>query len=450
MTTTHQPNVAMFAYHFPPCVCWPTASTRAEGLANGLVASGWSPIVVTRANGCACLDGPRVDETVPARVQPVAPALEVRRVRLRRSSIARLRDWADRRSTSATWRPLALVMRKPLTTLLVLTDAKNDWVRAASAAGRRLLQERHVDAVWTTAPPYRTVHVGRRLQRRHGMPWVADLRDSIARSYSSDDRSRTGRRIAKPIRFIPRQIWMRDLRRASEVICVSPQEAESDGAALRRNVRSVPSGFELSTWRDLRSRSEREAPDMDTFRVLYAGSVLGRIQDPEPFLSGLRLFLDMQSAVPAISVDYIGPSGAQFRARADQHGVGAIFEEFGMLPVEQARTMMCQADLLLLLCPSNGGSGIPGGKLYEYLAAGPPILAVPATDAFVREVLCDTGAGDVASTCAEVADVVGRRYEAWRTGHVGRRSLDGLSGFTWAARGMQLAALLDELVPGRG
>ena len=45
----------MFAYYFPPCACWPTASMRAEGLAKGLTNEGWDPIVVTRSNGCACL-----------------------------------------------------------------------------------------------------------------------------------------------------------------------------------------------------------------------------------------------------------------------------------------------------------------------------------------------------------------------------------------------------------
>ena len=119
------------------------------------------------------------------------------------------------------------------------------------------------------------------------------------------------------------------------------------------------------------------------------------------------------------------------------------------MPVTEARTLMCEADLLLLLCPSNGSSGVPGGKLYEYLAAGPPILAVPATDEFVEGILRETNAGDVASTPEDVAQVLARRYGEWQRGQNERRPLEGLSGFTWTARGRQLADLLDQLAGSR-
>ena len=62
-----------------------------------------------------------------------------------------------------------------------------------------------------------------------------------------------------------------------------------------------------------------------------------------------------------------------------------------------ARAAMVEADLLLVLPPETPEGGMPGGKLYEYLAAGPPILAVPGTDQFVMQVLRDTDAGSGAS-----------------------------------------------------
>ena len=88
---------------------------------------------------------------------------------------------------------------------------------------------------------------------------------------------------------------------------------------------------------------------------------------------------------------------------------------------------------------------MPGGKLYEYLAAGPPILAVDGTDPYVLQVLRDTGAGEGASTPEEIAGVLARRYESWRLDQPVPRSLDGLGSFTWSARAGQLADLLDSL-----
>ena len=107
--------------------------------------------------------------------------------------------------------------------------------------------------------------------------------------------------------------------------------------------------------------------------------------------------------------------------------------------------MMTRADLLLLLAPPTREGGMPGGKLYEYLAAGPPILAVDGTDPYVLQVLRDTGAGEGASTPDEIAGVLARRYESWRLGRAIPRQLDGLGSFTWSARAHQLADLLDSL-----
>ena len=60
---------------------------------------------------------------------------------------------------------------------------------------------------------------------------------------------------------------------------------------------------------------------------------------------------------------------------------------------------MMRADLLLsAFFQRHRRGGIPGGKLYEYLAAGPPILAVDGTDPYVVQVFRDTGGGEGASS----------------------------------------------------
>ncbi len=330
----------MFAYYFPPCTCWPTASTRAEGLANGLAANGWSPIVVTRANGCPCLDGRAVDDGDRESVRPLTRASEIRRIHVRTTSIARLRDRIDRWAAPPFWRSLRSAARKSLTMLLVLADGHNDWVGAASAEGDRLLRERHVDAVWTTAPPYRAVHIGRRLQRRHRTPWVADLRDSIARSYADGDTAPTGRRLARPVRSLPRRRWMRDLRHASAVVCVSPQEARIDAAALRRRVRSLPSGFDPATWHDLRQRSQRRSPRRPTASEssTRATSCLAcRTRIPSFPVSGCSF--SSERVRPAISLVVRRPKRDARSGCRRSSGVSArSVEDLGVVPVTDART----------------------------------------------------------------------------------------------------------------
>ena len=64
---TGKRSVIMFAYYFPPCVCWPTASARAEGLAAGLTEHGWAPIVVLGRMGVGAWAGTDLDRRFPVR-----------------------------------------------------------------------------------------------------------------------------------------------------------------------------------------------------------------------------------------------------------------------------------------------------------------------------------------------------------------------------------------------
>lgn len=430
-------SVLMFAYYFPPCVCWPTASMRAEGLAKGLIPEGWNPIVVTRGSGCRCFE-----TRSSVAVTDMQSGIEVRRVDVRPSLVVRASVASER------WREAGFLARvgywllKPVRKARRLTEDRDDWPSQGLGQGRALLCERDVHAVWTTSVPYLSIGIGRRLQRRHRTPWVADLRDSITRERVFDDLvdKIAGRHV--------RRRWYRALKKASAVVGVTPQEAEIDGKALGRPVHPIPSGFDLTAWESLRTISDSQRDRGKRFQILYAGGFYGeRAEQGDLFFQGLRRFIDSSTSHPEISFTYIGRHGRRCLSVAAENDCEQISENGGMVTPEEARLAMMRADLVLLLSPPTREGGIPGGKLYEYLAAGPSILAVPGTDRYVMGALRDADAGEGASTPDEIAAVLASRYESWRRGRGVPRSLDGLGSFTWSARAHQLADLLDQLAP---
>jgi hypothetical protein len=166
------------------------------------------------------------------------------------------------------------------------------------------------------------------------------------------------------------------LRKASAVFGVTPQEAEIDSAGLGRQVHSLPSGFDLASWQRLRSLDDAEPGRDERFRILYAGAFYeDRVELGALVFRALRRFLDSDIVQPPISFTYIGRHRRQFLSEAAKHDCEDIAEDGGVLSPAQARLVMMQADLLLLLIPATQEGGMPGGKFYEYLAAGPPIAS---------------------------------------------------------------------------
>jgi glycosyltransferase involved in cell wall biosynthesis len=66
-------------------------------------------------------------------------------------------------------------------------DAHWTWARTATRLGKKIVRERGIPLVLTTAPPYSSLLVGSALQRA-GAKWIADFRDPLAytRRLSSD------------------------------------------------------------------------------------------------------------------------------------------------------------------------------------------------------------------------------------------------------------------------
>ena len=225
------------------------------------------------------------------------------------------------------------------------------------------------------------------------------MRDSIAR-----ERAWVGL-LARVAGRSQRRRWFRALKKASAVVDVTPQEAEIDSTALGRAVHSIPAGFDLTVWESLRASDDSRRSSHPRFSILYAGAFYGdRVEVGDLFFEGLRRFVDSESQPPVISCTYVGPHGIQFLQAAGKHECRDIAEDGGLVSPARARVMMTRADLLLLLAPPTREGGMPGGKLYEYLAAGPPILAVDGTDPYVMQMLRDTGGGEGASSPDEIAE----------------------------------------------
>ena len=128
------------------------------------------------------------------------------------------------------------------------------------------------------------------------------------------------------------------------------------------------------------------------FRITHTGSFFGK-RDPRPFLQAFR-----DADLDAV-VRFVGDFRSTDREWAEQLGLGDRLELVDYLPRAESLRMQRDSEALLLLVPEAGGrgKGVLSGKVYEYLAAGRPILAVVPPDGAAADLVRETGAGVVAA-----------------------------------------------------
>ena len=264
---------------------------------------------------------------------------------------------------------------------LLLPDASVTWNLTAIPAAIRIVRREGIDAVITTSPPPSVHFVGAAVQRATGVRWIADLRDPIvANQHRRDDTA-----AARARQAANEQVAKLVARRADAVTCVSEAiAAEARELDARGEVRVIANGCDFDDFTGL------EYSPGARFRITHAGSFFGK-RDPRPFLRAFR-----DADLDAVA-RFVGDFRASDREWAESLELGDRLELVDYLPRREALRYQRDSEALLLLVPDAGGrgKGVLSGKVFEYIAAGRPILAAVPPDGAAAQLIRETDAGVV-------------------------------------------------------
>lgn len=408
-------RVLLIAYHFPP-VRGSSGVQRTLAFARYLPAFGWEPAVLTVH--------PRAyPETGRDLLAAVPPGLEVRRAFALHAP-----------------RHLAFAGRYPL--LLALPDEWSTWWVGGVSSGLRLLRRFRPQALWSTFPIATAHCIGATLHRRSGLPWVADCRDSMTEpDYPPNPwRRRVYRRIERTL-----------VDRAARVVFTAP-------GALRMYAERYPEA-PAGLWSVIANGYDEEAFPAEApavpplagrpLRLVHSGALYPVERDPRPFyaaVAAMKAAGEVDAARLRVVLRATG-ADAHHRGLIDAAGVGDVVALEGHLPYREALGEMTAADGLLVFQAANCNHQIPA-KLYEYLRAGRPILALTDPRGDTAAVLRAFGLDALAPLDDERAIRAALRsfLHRLREGSAPRPERQAVAAASRKARTAELAALLDEVV----
>lgn len=296
-------------------------------------------------------------------------------------------------------RQLALTPRR-----LFVPDENVAWLATAIPRALGLIRRERIDIVLTTSPPTSVHLIGAAAKRLTGVRWVADLRDSIV---AKSDR-RYERLAVKLKEQSSRQAARIVARHADAIVAVTPSIAEEERLlGARGPIFTIPNGCDFDDFEGVAYHRG------DRFRLTHTGSFFGE-RTARPVLDALA------RADPAVVVRFIGDFRAAEREWSEQLGLGDRLQLQGFLPHRRVIELQRDSEALLLLLPELGprGKDVPSGKLFEYLAAGRPILAAVPPDGAAAALIRETRAGVVVppDDPDALAAALNRMVDDWRAG----------------------------------
>jgi glycosyltransferase involved in cell wall biosynthesis len=318
-----------------------------------------------------------------------------------------------------------------LTTVLVPDAHVVAWLPSALFAVRRALAQSPIDVLVTSSPP-ESVHLLGLLLGRRRPAWIADFRDGWCFEP-----------LRQPFPTAPQRrldAWLeRTVARNAEIV-VGATKPIVDDLAGRLGARAA---YVPNAWDPDLARDPGTAPDIGErhdVRIVHTGALDGR-RNPEPFLRALAE-VRTEAGVPAIRLVLAGPQSDAERSLIDRTGNGDAVSDVGVLPRRDALALQRSADALLLLTSRNSSEAT--GKLYEYIGAGRPVLALAEGNEAER-IVRETGIG--ITVPPDDADAIAAALRRVASGQIAEsyapRNLDR---FTYPGPAIAVAELVEEAI----
>lgn len=366
------------AYAFPPMNR--SGTQRTLGFVRHVSGLGWDASVIT-AGGA----GEPQDDNLLA---SVPDATHVSRVAWKDrvaacKELLRMTESKDQLTCEASETLAASVittqhgLRDWFTRLLHLPDSRSGWIRPAIRAGLDRIRQDAPRVIYSTSP-YMSAHlVALQLQRRTGVPWVADFRDPW--------RDNPFRKLEYPTLDWLDACMERAVLQSANHIVMNTSTARDRLCArfpqLAGKCSVILNGYDAASFGSIPTLRDADA---NQFVIAHAGQFYGS-RSPLPCFRALRIAVERTPALAAtLRLHLIGADHFEGKPLADlarREHVEHLVRVCGSMPHGQALRHLAGADALLLAGSDGPGADLQvPAKLFEYLALRKPIIAAIPTE----------------------------------------------------------------------
>jgi glycosyltransferase involved in cell wall biosynthesis len=251
-----------------------------------------------------------------------------------------------------------------------IPDDKCLWIPFAVMKGLKIIKREKPDIIITTSYPSSAHIVGLILNKLKKITWVTDFRDGWMENpvfYTPPT----------PVhRFIQERLEKKVAEKADLIIGVTKPITHYFALLSyeKEKCLTITNGYDPA---DFAGKEPLRAVPQEKFALLYSGTLF-EPRSPEPLLEALRILLidkpHLRNDVRLIFLSILSQKDLEL---IQQQGLKDIVKVVGYVPHDQCLRYQKGAEVLVqIISPHENAEIMMTQKVFEYLGAGRPILAI--------------------------------------------------------------------------
>ena len=264
-----------------------------------------------------------------------------------------------------------------------IPDARKFWVKPSVAYLNSVIDEEQIQTVITTGPPHSVHLIGHQLKNAKSVKWVADFRDPWT-SIGYHKKLKLTKASQKKHKNLEREV----LKGADQIVVTSATTKKEFETLTSKPIEVITNGYDVGP-------AVEYSLDRN-FTISHIGSLLTGRNPINLWKTLSRLASEDPVFRADLQLEFMGVVSKDVMDSMYKNELGPYIKMRGYGTHTDAQRRQRQSQVLLLVeIDSQETKGIIPGKLFEYMAAKRPILAIGPKDWEVGQLIEETNSGVV-------------------------------------------------------
>ena len=261
-----------------------------------------------------------------------------------------------------------------------IPDARKFWVKPSVKYLKKYLQEHKIDTIITSGPPHSLHLIGLELKKELDIKWISDFRDPWTEIDYFEQLPLTKKSIQ-----IHQQLEKEVVEKSDAVLVVGKTMKENFNQ-YSNNIHVITNGFDDDIIFD---ESELDKK----FTIAHVGLMNADRNPISLWKSISEICKENTDFAEEYQIQFVGKMAPEVRDSLEKYQIKNVVD-IGYVSHQEVITYQQKAQVLFL--PVNNvksAKGIITGKIFEYLQANRPILAIGPINGDLAEIINETNSG---------------------------------------------------------